>query len=53
MIFSHQWWLPAGALGCLVLIGMWFRYDARQRTALEQFIAAHLKLQLKDQKSDQ
>ncbi len=46
MKFSHPWWLPAGALGCLVLIGMWYRYDARQRTALEQFIAAHLKLQL-------
>jgi Ca-activated chloride channel family protein len=44
--FSHPWWLPAGALGCLVLIGMWYRYDARQKTALEQFIAPHLKLQL-------
>jgi Ca-activated chloride channel family protein len=44
--FSHPWWLPAGALGCLVLIGMWYRYDARQNTALEQFIAAHLRLQL-------
>ena len=46
MKFSHPWWLPAGALGCLVLIGMWYRYDARQRTALEQFIAAHLRPQL-------
>jgi Ca-activated chloride channel family protein len=44
--FGHPGWLPAGALGCLVLIGMWYRYDARQKTALEQFIAAHLKLQL-------
>jgi Ca-activated chloride channel family protein len=44
--FSHPWWLPAGALGCLVLIGMWHRYDARQKSALEQFIAAHLRLQL-------
>ena len=46
MRFSHPWWLPAGALGCLVLIGMWYRYDARQNAALAQFIAAHLKLQL-------
>ena len=46
MKFSHPWWLPAGALGCLVLIGMWYRYDGRQKTALEQFIAAHLRLQL-------
>ncbi len=46
MKFSHPWWLPAGALGCLVLIAMWYRYDARQKTALEMFVAAHLKLQL-------
>jgi Ca-activated chloride channel family protein len=29
-----------------MLIGMWYRYDARQKTALGQFVAAHLKLQL-------
>ena len=46
MKFSHPWWLSAGALGCLMLIGMWYRYDARQKTALGQFVAAHLKLQL-------
>jgi Ca-activated chloride channel homolog len=44
--FSHPWWLPAGAAGCLVLIGLWYRYDARQKTDLEKFVAAHLRLQL-------
>ncbi len=32
MSFSHPWWLPAGAAGCLLLIGLWHRYDARQAT---------------------
>jgi Ca-activated chloride channel family protein len=44
--FSDPWWLPAGAFGCLMLIGMWYRYDARQKTALKQFVAAHLLPQL-------
>jgi Ca-activated chloride channel family protein len=44
--FSHPWWLPAGALGCLVLIGMWYRYDARQKSALEKFVGVTLGLQL-------
>jgi Ca-activated chloride channel family protein len=44
--FSHPWWLPAGAAGCLVLIGLWYRYDARQKTDLEKFVAAHLRPQL-------
>ena len=46
MSFSHPWWLPAGAAGCLLLIGLWYRYDARQATDLEKFVAAHLRLQL-------
>jgi Ca-activated chloride channel homolog len=44
--FSDPWWLPAGLLGCLVLIGMWYRYDARQKAALEKFVSPHLQPQL-------
>lgn len=46
MTFSHPWWLAAGAAGCLLLIGLWYRYDARQNSDLEKFVAAHLRLQL-------
>ncbi len=46
MRFSHPWWLPAGALGCLLLIVLWYRYDARQKTALEKFVAGHLEPEL-------
>ena len=46
MKFGHPWWLPAGAVACLMLIGMWYRYDARQKSALDLFVAAHLKAEL-------
>jgi Ca-activated chloride channel family protein len=46
MTFSHPWWLAGGALACLALIGLWHRYDARQRAALENFVSAHLQAQL-------
>jgi Ca-activated chloride channel family protein len=44
--FDHPGWLAAGALGCLLMIGMWYLYDARQRGALDQFVSAHLRIQL-------
>jgi Ca-activated chloride channel family protein len=44
--FNDPWWLPAGLLGCVVLIGMWYRYDARQKAALDKFVSPHLRLQL-------
>jgi Ca-activated chloride channel family protein len=44
--FTDPWWLPAGLLGCLLLIGMWYLYDARQKAELEKFVSAHLRDQL-------
>jgi Ca-activated chloride channel family protein len=44
--FDDPGWLAAGALGCLLMIGMWYLYDARQRGALDQFVSAHLRIQL-------
>lgn len=46
MNFSDPGWLPAGAAGCLVLIGLWYRYDARQKADLGKFVGAHLRAQL-------
>jgi Ca-activated chloride channel family protein len=46
MTFSRPWWLAGGAFACLALIGLWHRYDARQRAALENFVSAHLQAQL-------
>ena len=44
--FSDPYWLLAGLLTCLVLIGMWRRYDLRQQAALAQFVAPHLRRRL-------
>jgi Ca-activated chloride channel family protein len=38
--------LLAGLLTCLVLVGMWRRYDVRQQAALAQFVAPHLRRRL-------
>jgi hypothetical protein len=46
MIFAHPWWLLAGLAACGALLWVWRRYDARQRLALEQFVAPHLRAQL-------
>ena len=43
MRFSDPYWLLAGVLTCLALIALWRRYDARQQTALAQFVAPHLR----------
>ncbi len=44
--FSDPHWLLAGLLTCLVLIGIWRRYDVRQHAALAQFVAPHLRRRL-------
>src|SRR6202789_2143249 len=41
--FSDPYWLLVGLLTCLALIALWRRYDARQQTALAQFVAPHLR----------
>ena len=46
MRFSDPYWLLAGLLTAIVLIGMWRRYDVRQQAALAQFVAPHLRLRL-------
>ena len=46
MSFSHPAWLAAGLLACLCLAWMWWRYDARQQTALARFVSAHLRAEL-------
>jgi Ca-activated chloride channel family protein len=46
MIFAHPWWLLAGLAACGALLWVWRRYDARQRLALGQFVAPHLRAQL-------
>jgi Ca-activated chloride channel family protein len=33
-------------IGCLLLVAIWYRYDARQKGALERFVSATLRLQL-------
>lgn len=43
MRFSYPYWLLAGLLTCVALIGLWRRYDARQRAALAEFVAPHLR----------
>jgi Ca-activated chloride channel family protein len=44
--FSHPAWLAAGLVACLCLAWMWWRYDARQQTALARFVSAHLRAEL-------
>jgi Ca-activated chloride channel family protein len=44
--FSDPYWLLAGLLAGIVLIGVWLRYDARQRAALARFVAPHLRAKL-------
>ena len=46
MRFSDPYWLLAGLLTGIVLIGIWRRYDVRQQAALAQFVAPHLRLRL-------
>ena len=46
MSFVHPWWLLAGALACGALVAVWRRYDARQRAALERFLAPQLRAAL-------
>jgi len=46
MIFAHPWWLLAAVFACSAMWWVWRRYDRRQRTALEQFIAPQLRDQL-------
>ncbi len=46
MIFAHPWWLLVGVIACAALFWVWRRYDARQRMALEQFVAPQLRAQL-------
>ncbi len=46
MRFSDPWWLPAGGLGCIALIALWLRHDARRRAALAKFLAPHLRAEL-------
>jgi Ca-activated chloride channel family protein len=44
--FSDPYWLLAGSLTCIVLVGVWRRYDVRQQAALAKFIAPHLRQRL-------
>jgi Ca-activated chloride channel family protein len=44
--FAHPEWLLVGLLACCALLWIWRRHDARQRSALAQFIAPHLRAQL-------
>jgi Ca-activated chloride channel homolog len=43
---SDPYWLWAGLLTGIVLIGIWRRYDAWQQAALAEFVAPHLRLKL-------
>jgi Ca-activated chloride channel family protein len=44
--FANPWWLAAALIACAMLLWMWRVADARQRTALARFVAAHLHPQL-------
>ena len=44
--FTHPGWLAGGAVACTMLILLWWRYDARQYTALARFVSANLRHQL-------
>jgi len=42
MSFDQPWWLAAAVIACAAMGWVWHRYDARQRRALERFIAPQL-----------
>jgi Ca-activated chloride channel family protein len=44
--FDEPWWLAVGAVVCLALAGLWYRYDALARAALATFVSPHLSRQL-------
>ncbi len=46
MRFTAPWWLAAGLLACLLLLGLWRVSDARRQAALARFVAAHLRREL-------
>ena len=46
MSFAHPAWLAAGLAACLLLVLLWWRYDARQHTALARFVSPDLRDQL-------
>ncbi|HEX4675291.1 MAG TPA: hypothetical protein VH209_08175, partial [Steroidobacteraceae bacterium] len=46
MRFNEPYWLLAGLLTSIVLIGMWRRYDVWQQATLAKFVASHLRLKL-------
>ena len=46
MRFSDPNWLWAGALACIALVLLWRRHDVRQRVALDNFVAPHLRARL-------
>ncbi len=46
MRFSDPQWLLVALAVCAAIVLIWWRYDARQRRALERFIAARLRVSL-------
>jgi len=46
MRFTDPYWLLAGLLAGIVLLGMWRWHDARQQAALAEFVAPHLRARL-------
>ncbi len=43
MSFSNPGWLLGGFFACMLLIGLWVRYDAAQHRALAGFVSQHLR----------
>ncbi len=43
MNFAHPMWLAAALVTLLCMLWAWGRHDREQRTALEQFVAPHLR----------
>ena len=46
MTFTAPGWLAGGAVACLWLMWLWYRYDKRQYAALAFFVAPHLRAPL-------
>lgn len=44
--FAHPTWLIGIPCVCIVMVWLWWRYDAQQQTALAKFVALNLRLQL-------